>query len=272
MKSNFEVLFKKIKISGCSKDTASNSKQLNSNARGRGRPRKSLEDSSCKTKKRRSKELQNNYSQQELRNAIISPNDTRQNLNKSKVKFSKDLINGSLALYMDMSMTKEKYEYLRKYNAWYFGSKQCPPYETLRTAKIDCYPRDIIITEKGAEIKLQALLDHTVSRIISSITAMKEFEKKDCQDFVLYGKWGMDGASSQQNFKQQWFINKTNNKDNDAIYLNDSTVFIISYVPLVLSSNNNILWKNDRPSTRETSARGNNKILKQNKKNRFKML
>lgn len=39
----------------------------------------------------------------------------------------------------------------------------------------------------------------------------------------------MDGASSQQNFKQKWFIN--NNKD--ATYLTDSTIFVISYVPLI---------------------------------------
>lgn len=248
MKSYFEVEFKKVNlISGCSKDIAS--KQSDSNLRGRGRPRKSFENSSHQTQKRRSKELQNKYSQEELIYAIVSPNNThtRQNLNKSQIKFSKDFINCTLALYMDMGMTREKYEHLRKYNARYFGSKQCPPYEKIQSAKIDCYPRDITITEKGAEIKLQALLDHTVFRIISSITTTKEFQKIDCEDFVLYGKWGMDGASGQQNFKLQWSIN--NDKDNDVTYLSDSTVFVISYVPLVLSSDNNILWKNDRPSS-----------------------
>lgn len=94
-----------------------------------------------------------------------------------------------------MGMTREKYEHLRKYNARYFGNKQCPPYEKIQTAKIECYPRNITITEKGAEIKLQALLDHTVFRIISLITEIKDFQKIDCNDLVLYGKWGMDGAS-----------------------------------------------------------------------------
>lgn len=83
-------------------------------------------------------------------------------------------------------------------------------------------------------------------RIISSITAMKKFQEIDCEDFVLHSKWGMNGASGQQNFKQQWSIK--NDKDSDATYLNDSTVFVISYVPLILSSDN-ILWKNDRPSS-----------------------
>jgi len=55
----------------------------------------------------------------------------------------------------------------------------------------------------------------------------------------------MDGASNQQNFKQKWSINN----DKDAVYLSDSVVFVISYVPLILSSDNNILWKNDRPSS-----------------------
>lgn len=66
------------------------------------------------------------------------------------------------------------------------------------------------------------------------ITKIKNFQKIYCNDFVLYGKWGMDGASGQQDFKQQWSIN--NDKDDDATYLNDSTVFVIFYVPLVLSS------------------------------------
>lgn len=74
------------------------------------------------------------------------------------------------------------------------------------------------------------MLDHTVCRIISSITEMTDFQKIDYNDFVIYGKWSMDGASGQQNFKQQWSIN---DKNNDATYLNDSTVFAISYVPLV---------------------------------------
>lgn len=126
----------------------------------------------------------------------------------------------------------------------HFASKQCPSYKKLQAAKIDCYPRDITITEKDAEVKLQALLDHTVLRIISSIIAT-DLQKTDCEDFVLYGKWGMDGASTQQNFKQKWSINN----DKDATDLSDSTVFVISYIPLILTSDNNILWRNDRPSS-----------------------
>lgn len=79
MKSNFEVKFKKVNlISECSKDTASNSnnKQSDSNPRSRGRPRKSFENSSRKTPKRRSKELQNKYSQEELTNVVVSPSNT----------------------------------------------------------------------------------------------------------------------------------------------------------------------------------------------------
>lgn len=34
---------------------------------------------------------------------------------------------------------------------------------------------------------------------------------------MLYGKWGIDDASGQQNYKQQWFIN--NDKDSDATYI-----------------------------------------------------
>lgn len=116
MKSIFEIEFN---ISRCSKTITANSKQSDdSNQRGRGRPRKSFENCSRQTQKRRSKELQNMYSQEELTNTIICPKNTQENLNKSKNKFSKDLINGTLymalymALYMDMGLTKEKYKYL----------------------------------------------------------------------------------------------------------------------------------------------------------------
>jgi len=202
MKSYFEIEFKKINlISTCSKDITSNSKQLDPNLRGRGRPRKSFENSSRQTKKRRFKELQSKYSQEELINAIVSPNNT-QDFNKSKNKFSKDLINGTLVLYMDMGMTRKKYEHLRKYNARYFGSKQCPSYKKLQATKIDCYPRNITITEKGAEIKLQALLDHMVLRIISSVIAT-DLQKIDCEDFVLYGKWGYGWCIKSTKFQTE---------------------------------------------------------------------
>lgn len=193
MKSYFEIAFKKINlISTCSKDTTSNSRQLDPNLRGRDCPRKSLENGSRQTKKRRSKELQSKYSQEELINAIVPPNNT-QDFNKSKNKFSKDLINyiWMVLIYGYGHDESKFYEHLRKYNAQYFGSKQCPSYKKLQAAKIDRYPHNITITKKGAEIKLQALLDHTVLRIISSIIAT-DLQKIDCEDFVLYmvnGVW-----------------------------------------------------------------------------------
>lgn len=40
-----------------------------------------------------------------------------------------------------------------------------PNYHKLLDAKALCYPENIIITEKSAEVRLQSLLDHTVSRL-----------------------------------------------------------------------------------------------------------
>lgn len=41
----------------------------------------------------------------------------------------------------------------------------------------------------------------------------------------------MDGTSGQQNFKQKW----STNNDDDTKVMSDSTVFMIYYVPLILT-------------------------------------
>lgn len=59
-----------------------------------------------------------------------------------------------------------------------------------------CYPQNITITENGAEIKLQSLLDYTTSQIINSLPN-HSFDI-NTKKLTLHGKWGMDGASDQQ--------------------------------------------------------------------------
>lgn len=69
-----------------------------------------------------------------------------------------------------------------------------------------------------------SLLDHTTSQIIKSLSK-QNFLGIDTEELILYGKWGMDGSSDQQNFKQKWL---TNNDSDDAKIMSDSTVFIYS--------------------------------------------
>lgn len=102
-------------------------------------------------------------------------------------------------------------------------------------------------------MKLQSLLDHTVRRIVeSSLTS--ELGVETGEEFVLDGKWGMDGASGQQTFKQRWasddFETVTEFEKYPSEEISDKSVFMISFVPLqITSKNNKVMWMNDRPSS-----------------------
>lgn len=68
---------------------------------------------------------------------------------------------------MDLKFTKNSYELLRKR----LKEKKVnilPPYKRITSAKKHCYPPNsaVEITDKGASLKLQDLLDHTANRIL----------------------------------------------------------------------------------------------------------
>ncbi|KYN22385.1 hypothetical protein ALC57_05219 [Trachymyrmex cornetzi] len=136
-------------------------------------------------------------------------------------------------MYMDLGLSKRKYKLLRTYNECLFGNKFYPSYENIQAAKKKCYPQNIIVNENGAKVKLQSLLDHTISQIMK-LLSNQDFLDISTEELILHGKWGMDGASNQQNFKQKW----SKNNDSDTNVMFDSTVFIICYVPLILTESN----------------------------------
>lgn len=222
----------------------------------RGRPKLSLESCSDRTKRRRIQELRNHYNEEEIAKANAR-NRKNQSVPKMTNKDANDmLLNRTLAMYMDLGLSKAKYETLRDYNLLLFNSKNYPPYDKLRTAKENCYPKDIQISEHGASVKLQSLLDHTVRRIVESLsTSTSDFNFENGSEYILYGKWEMDGASGQQIFKQKWVTDNSKTaveveEDPSSEELSDQSIFIISYVPLQISSRNNkILWANNRPSS-----------------------
>lgn len=51
---------------------------------------------------------------------------------KNKIKNTEKDVNGFLAMYMDLEMTKDKYKKLRMYNEDLHGDKLYPPYEDIR--------------------------------------------------------------------------------------------------------------------------------------------
>lgn len=73
----------------------------------------------------------------------------------------------ALSLLVEQKLSKCEYMGLRTVSK----ENNCnlyPPYRTVLQAKRKCYPllTDITITEYSAKVKLQALLDHTVERIL----------------------------------------------------------------------------------------------------------
>ena len=76
------------------------------------------------------------------------------------------------------------------------------------------------MTEISARVNLQSLLDHTARRIIQTISPFS-FEK---ETLVLFSKWGCDGSTGQQQYKQL-FTGEQHS---------DSDIFLTSCVPLLL--------------------------------------
>jgi hypothetical protein len=141
----------------------------------------------------------------------------------------------TLALCTSLNLSKWKYSCLRKILIDYDVSV-FPCYQLLLEAKKRCYPEHIEITERGAKVPLQALLDLTVKRILQVVGAPVD---SSTDGLKLISKWGFDGASSQSTYKQK-------SEDTD---FNDSSVFMSSLVPLKLVSNHSTIWENPKPSS-----------------------
>lgn len=231
---------------------------------GRGRPLKSKDDCSEYTKKKKLMESNETIStgelsavlatkycgeRQKLKGNIIkavskaSPlrvlrikNSIRTPPNSQPIKFSNE---EALSLFLDMGLTRETYCIMRT-KLREHKSDVFPAYRHLRVSKQEAVPKDCIITEESAEVKLQDLMDHTVRRIIESKT---EEEINDLpKNLTLISKWGCDGSSGQSAYKQ---IIKTDKEET----ISDANMFMASVVPLRLKSETTEHWKNPSPSS-----------------------
>lgn len=143
----------------------------------------------------------------------------------------------ALALSIALNLSKWQYINLRDSAIEQGVASLYPSYYKIMQAKLNCYPKkeDITLTEDGASLKLQALLNLTTSRLLEAM----DFDLTSKADLKLICKWGFDGASSQSNYKQ-----KASSSDFD-----DSSVFMVSLVPIRLMRDEVIIWENDRPSS-----------------------
>ncbi|CAH2098980.1 unnamed protein product [Euphydryas editha] len=141
----------------------------------------------------------------------------------------------SLALITALKLSKWQYLTLRSTLSGKDISN-LPSYHKVLSAKKSCYPPDITVSERGVTIKLQSVLDLTVKQILRVI-GYQDFPSNSLK---LISKWGFDGASSQSAYKQ---------KPDIAEGFSESSVFMTSFVPLLLMCNDILLWKNPRPSS-----------------------
>lgn len=236
-----------------------------------GRPVLPFKDSSDRTKRRKTEEIREKYSHEEL--GFATQMSLRAEGKSNAAKIVKDVTLGSpskttryrksfekqpekvfsndeaLALLIDNNLSKSQYCGIRCANRDK-NPKLYPPYNEIVNAKKNCYPNesDIFLSEMKAEVNLQALLNLTIERILLSQTNFSaNFSSNEVNNLHLISKWGCDGTSGQSRYKQVF-------KDDDG-KKTDENIFFASLVPLQLTfldkTNNEqvIIWKNPRPSS-----------------------
>ncbi|KAE8738445.1 hypothetical protein FOCC_FOCC016077 [Frankliniella occidentalis] len=148
----------------------------------------------------------------------------------------------ALSLFVEGNFSKNSYQILRN-TAVANGSVLTPPYSVLSSSKLECYPRDMVFTDRKAEVPLQCLLDHTAARLLLSVDPNLLAPLDDKARIVLILKYGMDGMGSQSQFKQ-------GSVDGTMQVGKDKSMFICSTVPLQMSVEGGVvLWDNPTPSS-----------------------
>lgn len=157
------------------------------------------------------------------------------------VKYTPD---EALALMIDLKLSKFQYELLHSQAKKKFADIY-PPYYKIFEAKTKCYPSkdDMSISEMGAKIAVQSLLNHTMERVVESCdpNVLKKIVEPELQ--ATY-KWGFDGASGQSLYKQAF--------KGDSENSTDASIVMVSLIPLQvnqLNSPSTIIWKNTQPSS-----------------------
>lgn len=145
----------------------------------------------------------------------------------------------ALSLVIEAQLSRKQYETIRKYAPDIF-----PSYKVVQSEKLAAYPENVQVTEVEAVVPLQSLLNHTATRLLQTqkdVLSSQSFGDSDT--LLLFSKWGFDGSSSHNQYKQK-FISES---------ADDKYMFLSSLVPLRLTYNQNdktlILWQNPKPSS-----------------------
>lgn len=230
-----------------------------------GRPAKSFEDLSERSKRRKTEEIRATLKHDVIIHAAQSvlQNTGQRNASKvlkeitnsptraskyrsaySKVNNDDDMLPPltplqALQMFVEADLSRRQYEIIRATNPKHF-----PCYDLLLKAKQECYPPEesMNVTDTSAESNLQCLMDLTVTRLSifleEVLITLNEEERKS---LTIICKWGCDG-SQQSKFKQKF------ENDTDS----DGNIFLSSFVPLRIvcgEENKKVIWQNPKPSS-----------------------
>jgi len=223
-----------------------------------GRPQKSFDNLSDRSKRRKTLPLRKNFEAQELlfagqmklreggniteakmvKTIVSTSTETLRKSSVSQVEDKKLSPAQALSMFVEASLTRRQYEIIRE------TSKDLYPcYSILQQEKKKCYPPQsaIHVTETSAEVELQYLLNHTAERLCLYLNEVLEtLSEEELSSLQLIYKWGCDG--SQQTQYKQTFLNPSDS---------DANLFQSSLVPLrlICTLNNKIVWHNATPSS-----------------------
>ncbi|XP_030766971.1 uncharacterized protein LOC115890777 [Sitophilus oryzae] len=228
-----------------------------------GRPKKSFEESGDRSKRKKTEQLRSIATVSELSYAaqislrasgktdaskvvheVTATSPTRASkYRKAYKELLKDrgprLMTGedALAVLVEAKLSRHQYNVIRMSDPEKF-----PSYKNVQEAKKLCYPNAdaIKISETSAEVKLQALLDHTVQRLlIVQESVIDSLSEEELNQLSLFTKWGFDGSSGHSSYKQAFHGSEAS----------DAAIFITSIVPIRLVCKSKVIWQNPRPSS-----------------------
>ncbi|KAJ8890307.1 hypothetical protein PR048_009815 [Dryococelus australis] len=174
-----------------------------------------------------------------LKNFVLHPQkEARKSLYQKPEFLSTD---EALAVIVDTNLSPNDYKCIRQ---WVkdINCKCFQPYYKVKESKLLCYTPGIVITENSAEIALQSLIDHTVTRLCHVQHVLETQHLLETKPLNIIIKWGCEGAV-QSKYKQNFC------EDN----LIDRSLFSSSMAPLQMYSGTEefktILWQNPAPSS-----------------------
>ncbi|KAK9708261.1 hypothetical protein QE152_g27296 [Popillia japonica] len=107
----------------------------------------------------------------------------------------------ALSMFVEAGLSRKQYEVIRSFNKKFY-----PCYSIIQNEKKKCYPKQesYQVTASCAEVNLQHLLDHTVTRLLKYLEeVIRTLNQDDRKKLILISKWGCDG-SQQVQFKQKY--------------------------------------------------------------------